>query len=123
MPCPREPEGPQGLGTSKSFTRPVRCQAGSGDQGPAVEGRRREQRPALAEVYVAASHDQGDTWTIDKITSGNFRSNQDQRVDYFMGELSAAPNGRLDSSFWDRSYPGNQLEDLAYATSSDGGLT
>ena len=43
--------------------------------------------------------------------------------DRFMGELSAAPNGRLDASFWDRSYSGNQLEDLTYATSSDGGQT
>jgi hypothetical protein len=43
--------------------------------------------------------------------------------DRFMGELSAAPNGRLDASFWDRSYSGNELEDLTYATSSDGGLT
>jgi hypothetical protein len=43
--------------------------------------------------------------------------------DHFMGELSAAPNGRLDASFWDRSYSGNALEDLTYATSSDGGHT
>jgi hypothetical protein len=45
------------------------------------------------------------------------------RGDRFMGELSAAPNGRLDASFWDRSYSGNQLVDMTYATSSDGGLT
>ena len=43
--------------------------------------------------------------------------------DRFMGELSAAPNGRLDASFWDRGYSGNQLVDLTYATSSDGGRT
>jgi hypothetical protein len=43
--------------------------------------------------------------------------------DRFMGELSAAPNGRLDASFWDRGYSGNQLVDLTYATSSDGGQT
>ena len=43
--------------------------------------------------------------------------------DRFMGELSAAPNGRLDASFWDRGYSGNQLVDLTYATSSDGGHT
>jgi hypothetical protein len=43
--------------------------------------------------------------------------------DRFMGELSAAPNGRLDASFWDRSYSGNQLVDLTYATSADGGHT
>jgi hypothetical protein len=193
-------------------------------------------------VYVAASRDQGDTWTLNKVTSGNVRNNQDQRVvtdaagnaylvfdngvqggkgtvlyvakstdrgrhwgtpvqfaeltnpvcvfppycfnipggqfraggtypapafdrarnrldvliadirgpyaqmflytlrpdltlestttlpggaggDRFMGELSAAPNGRLDASFWDRSYSGNQLVDLTYATSADGGQT
>jgi len=43
--------------------------------------------------------------------------------DHFMGELSAAPNGRLDASYWDRSYSGNALVDLTYATSSDGGQT
>jgi hypothetical protein len=43
--------------------------------------------------------------------------------DRFMGELSAAPNGRLDASFWDRGYSGNKLVDLTYATSSDGGHT
>ena len=43
--------------------------------------------------------------------------------DRFMGELSAAPNGRLDASFWDRSYSGNHLVDMTYATSSDGGTT
>src|SRR6266566_298783 len=43
--------------------------------------------------------------------------------DHFMGELSAAPNGRLDASYWDRSYSANALVDLTYATSSDGGHT
>jgi hypothetical protein len=192
-------------------------------------------------VYVAVSKDQGDTWTLNKVTAGNVRSNQDQRIvtdpsgnaylvfdngaqggkgtvlyasrstnggtswstpvqfaaltnptcvfppycfnisggqfraggsypapawdaahdrldiliadirgpysqmylyslkpdlsvdfstmlpagfgDRFMGELSSAPNGRLDASFWDRGYSGNQLVDLTYATSSDGGKT
>lgn len=193
-------------------------------------------------VYVAVSHDQGATWTLNKVTAGNVRNNQDQRVvtdasgnaylvfdngvqggkgtvlyvskstdggvswgspvqfaaltnpvcvfppycfniaggqfraggsypapafdnahdrldvliadirgpyaqmflyslkpdltldfstavpgglfgDRFMGELSAAPNGRLDASFWDRSYSGNRLVDLTYATSADGGHT
>lgn len=193
-------------------------------------------------VYVAASHDQGATWTITKVTAGNVKNNQDQRIvtdasgnaylvfdngvnggkgltvlyvskstdggltwsapvqfatltnpvcvfppgcfnisggafraggsypapafdnvhnrldvltadirgpyaqmylyslkpdltldfttqlpaaggDQFMGELSAAPNGRLDASYWDRSYSRNALVDLTYATSSDGGHT
>jgi len=43
--------------------------------------------------------------------------------DRFMGELSAAPNGRLDASFWDRGYSENKLVDLTYATSADGGHT
>jgi hypothetical protein len=43
--------------------------------------------------------------------------------DRFMGEMSAAPNGRLDASFWDRGYSGNTLVDLTYATSADGGHT
>jgi BNR repeat protein len=45
------------------------------------------------------------------------------RGDRFEGELSAAPNGRLDVSFYDRGYSGNQLVDLTYATSADGGHT
>jgi hypothetical protein len=43
--------------------------------------------------------------------------------DQFTGELSTAPNGRLDLSFYDRGYSGNQLVDITYATSSDGGAT
>jgi hypothetical protein len=43
--------------------------------------------------------------------------------DRFENELTAAPNGRLDLSFYDRGYSGNQLVDVTYATSSDGGQT
>jgi hypothetical protein len=43
--------------------------------------------------------------------------------DRFEGELSAAPNGRLDASFYDRGYSNNMLVDLTYATSGDGGRT
>jgi hypothetical protein len=43
--------------------------------------------------------------------------------DRFEGELSAAPNGRLDASFYDRSYSKNRLVDLTYAASADGGHT
>jgi hypothetical protein len=44
-------------------------------------------------------------------------------ADQFMGELGIAPNGRYDVSFYDREYTSNQLVDLTYATSSNGGLT
>jgi hypothetical protein len=43
--------------------------------------------------------------------------------DRFENELTVAPNGRLDLSFYDRGYSGNQLVDVTYATSSDGGHT
>ena len=43
--------------------------------------------------------------------------------DQFGAELSVAPNGRLDASFYDRRYSGNALVDLTYATSGDGGTT
>jgi hypothetical protein len=42
--------------------------------------------------------------------------------DQFEGEISSA-GGRLDVSFYDRSYSGNRLVDVTYATSSDGGAT
>jgi hypothetical protein len=44
-------------------------------------------------------------------------------ADRFEAELSAAPNGRLDLSFYDRGYSNNKLVDLTYATSNDGGTT
>jgi hypothetical protein len=43
--------------------------------------------------------------------------------DQFQTELSTAPDGRLDLSFYDRGYSTNKLVDLTYATSSDGGAT
>jgi BNR repeat-like domain len=43
--------------------------------------------------------------------------------DRFEGEMSVAPNGRIDTAFYDRSYSGNTLVDLTYAASSDGGAT
>jgi hypothetical protein len=44
-------------------------------------------------------------------------------ADQFMGELGIAPNGRYDVSFYDREYTSNQLVDLTYATSSNGGTS
>ena len=43
--------------------------------------------------------------------------------DRFAAELGIAPNGRIDVSFYDRSYSANTLVDMTYATSSDGGAT
>jgi hypothetical protein len=43
--------------------------------------------------------------------------------DRFQAEMSVAPNGRIDVSFYDRSYTGNRQVDMTYATSGDGGTT
>jgi len=43
--------------------------------------------------------------------------------DRFASEMSIAPNGRIDVAFYDRSYSGNVLVDVTYATSSDFGAT
>jgi hypothetical protein len=43
--------------------------------------------------------------------------------DQFMAELGIAPNGRYDLAFWDRGYSGNQLIDMTYAMSADGGAS
>lgn len=43
--------------------------------------------------------------------------------DRFACEMSIAPNGRIDMSFFDRSYSGNSLVDVTYAGSSDFGAT
>jgi hypothetical protein len=44
-------------------------------------------------------------------------------ADRFENELTVAPNGRIDLSYYDRGYSGNRLVDVTYATSSDGGTT
>ena len=43
--------------------------------------------------------------------------------DRFQNEISIAPNGRIDVSFYDRSYTENKLVDMTYASSTDGGQT
>ncbi len=43
--------------------------------------------------------------------------------DRFASEMSIAPNGRIDVAFYDRSYSGDALVDVTYATSSDSGAT
>src|SRR5438552_312318 len=45
------------------------------------------------------------------------------RGDRFGAEISVATNGRIDVMFDDRSYSGNALVDVTYASSTDGGAT
>jgi hypothetical protein len=72
----------------------------------------------LAKIFItSASATDLKTWTtpavVASVPSG----------DRFAAELSTAPNGRLDIAFYDRSYSGNALVDLTYASSSDFGAT
>lgn len=43
--------------------------------------------------------------------------------DRFAAELGIAPSGRIDVAFYDRSYTGNSLVDMTFASSSDFGAT
>ena len=43
--------------------------------------------------------------------------------DRFQNEMDISPAGRIDVSFYDRSYSANALVDITYATSADGGAT
>jgi hypothetical protein len=56
-------------------------------------------------------------WTVPKVVA------QASIGDRFAAELSVASNGRLDLAFYDRTYSGNALVDLTYATSTDFGAT
>jgi hypothetical protein len=43
--------------------------------------------------------------------------------DRFQAEMSVAPTGRIDVSFYDRSYTGNRQVDMTYASSNDSGAS
>jgi hypothetical protein len=63
-----------------------------------------------------------DLYTVDPTTLQaapvqHLTSGEDDR---FSAELSAAPGGRLDLSFYDRGYSANQLLDLTHMWSDDG---
>ena len=65
-------------------------------------------------VYVAVSHDQGGTWTLSKITAGNVRNNQDQRV-------VTDPSGNAYLVF-DNGVQGGKGTVLYVSKSTNGGL-
>ncbi len=76
-----------------------------------------DTKGSYAQMYVqSAPGDDLTRWTPPAVISAG-------AGDQFQGELSAAPDGRLDAAFYDRRYSGNQLVDVTYATSSDGGAT
>src|SRR3989440_4934342 len=66
-------------------------------------------------VYVAVSHDQGDTFTLNKVTNGNVRNNQDQRV-----VTDEHGNAYL---VFDNGLQGGKGTVLFASKSTDGGLT
>ncbi len=74
-------------------------------------------RGAFAQVYwTSASADDLTRWSAPTAIAP-------AAGDRFQAEMSIAPNGRIDVSFYDRSYTQNQLVDLTLASSDDGGAT
>ena len=74
-------------------------------------------RDTYAQIYFYSLNPDDFSVAAAKALPGGFAG------DRFEAELSAAPTGRLDASFYDRGYSGNRLVDLTYATSADGGQT
>jgi hypothetical protein len=69
-----------------------------------------------AQIYFTSAPADLSSWTAPKaIAPAN--------GDRFQNEMSISANGRIDVSFYDRSYTQNQLVDLTYASSTDGGQT
>ena len=66
-------------------------------------------------VLVNVSHDQGRTWTLNKVSSGNVRNNQDQRI-------VTDPSGNAYLVF-DNGVQGGKGTVLYAAKSTDGGVT
>jgi hypothetical protein len=81
-------------------------------------------KPEIAnysEVYHRASYDGGKTWTERKALSDE---PEDLYAGQFFPNLSVADNGRVDVVWWDtRDTPGQRLNDLYYAYSTDDGRT
>jgi hypothetical protein len=76
-----------------------------------------DAKSAYAQMYVqSAPANDLTSWTTPVPISAG-------AGDQFQGELSSAPNGRLDAMFYDRRYSNNTLVDVTYATSSDAGKT
>jgi hypothetical protein len=98
--------------------------AGGTYPAPAYDAARNRLVVAYADIvgqygqmYVtSASVNDLSEWTAPKAIAA-------AAADQFMGEFGIAPNGRYDVSFYDREYTSNQLVDLTYATSPDGGTT
>jgi hypothetical protein len=73
------------------------------------------------EVYHQASTDGGKTWTEPKPLSDD--NDADMRGQ-FIPNISVAPNGRVDATWWDtRDDPGIRSNDVYYAYSNDDGKT
>ncbi len=73
---------------------------------------------AVAKIYItSASADTLDKWTAPTAVISAPAGDQ------FAAELGIAKTGRIDVAFYDRSYSGNTLVDLTFATSSGFGAT
>ncbi|MDQ6617266.1 MAG: glycoside hydrolase [Actinomycetota bacterium] len=78
---------------------------------------------SYGEVFYVQSRDAGKTWSNPRSISGG-GENSAQLLGQFYGNLSVAPNGRLDAVWWDsRNDPGIQGYDVYYSSSSDNGAS
>jgi hypothetical protein len=76
---------------------------------------------SYGEVLYTQSRDGGKTWSDAKSLSGDAAATLQGQ---FYGNMSVAPNGRLDVAWWDqRNDPGNQGFDVYYSSSSDNGAS
>jgi hypothetical protein len=70
------------------------------------------------DIYLASSRDLGRTWS-DAVKVSQDTSNADQ----FFPAVAVNPDGVVDVAYYDRQHSGNQLNDVSFTYSLDGGAT
>jgi Neuraminidase (sialidase) len=77
----------------------------------------------LSHIWYWRSTDGGRTWSTPKVIDDSDKS---QMVGQYMPDVSVAPNGRVDVTWWDTRdtpVPGTQTNDVYYTSSFDNGET
>jgi hypothetical protein len=71
----------------------------------------------VAQIYLTYAKPDLSSWTAPAVVAPNLAG------DRFQLEMGVTASGRIDLSFYDRGYSANQLVDVTFASSSDGGAT